>query len=350
MNPSNGRTDATRPALPRSLVAGVYVPTPAIFHDNNQESIDYETTTQHSVRLAHAGVTGICVHGSNGEAVHLTLDERKQLIIQTRQALTGNGFPHMPIIVGTGAQSTQTTIELCLMAKACDADAVLVLPPSYYKTLFDGDAALIRFYNEVADVCAPMPVILYNFPGGANGLDLSSDVMVELAHHPNIVGVKFTCGNTGKLGRVAAATRCDTDAPGTETFLCFAGSGDFLLPALAVGASGVIGGIANLAPRAVVRMFEAYRDGRREEAERIQKVVARGDWIMIQWGVVGVKRALQVFARYGGWARRPLPRPNESQTAHIAEGLHELMDLEESLASQHTSESSLRHPPMPSSE
>lgn len=336
----DGTNGHTRRPLP--LTEGVYVPTPAFFHNDAAESLDLDSVKRHAVRLAHAGVAGLAVQGSNGEAAHLTDAERAQVIQATREALDSAGFTQLPLIVGTGAQSTRGTVALCQQAAECGGDAVLVLPPGYYQGLFDADA-VERFFLEVADA-SPLPVLLYNFPGAVAGLDLSSDIMIKLGRtHPNIVGAKFTCGNTGKLGRVSAAfqggkvkgsgdrANGSSVATSRSEFLCYAGSGDFLLPALSIGAVGIIGGIANVAPKAVIKMYEAFRDGRREEAEELQRVIARGDWTAIQSGIIGVKVCLQEYDGYGGWARKPLPRPEGEQRQSIVDGFKELVELERSL-------------------
>lgn len=326
----------------RHITPGVYVPTPAFFNDDALESLDLDALAHHAVRLANAGVTGLAVQGSNGEAVHLTDSERAAVIKTTRKALDEAGYRSMPLIVGTGAQSTVQTIDRCRQAAACGGDAVLVLPPGYYQGLFDNDT-VVSFFKEVADA-SPLPVLLYNFPGAVAGLDLNSDLLIKLGQeHPNIIGAKFTCGNTGKLGRVASATRDEKSTTGTEEnhgprcsspstdFLCFAGSGDFLIPALSIGAAGVIGGIANVAPKAVVKLYESFTNGQLQEAERLQQIIARGDWNAIQSGIVGVKMCLQDYEGYGGWARKPLPRPKGESRKKIVEGFKELMELEKSI-------------------
>ncbi|KAJ4422118.1 hypothetical protein N0V82_003201 [Gnomoniopsis sp. IMI 355080] len=334
-----------KPAHPmqsRHLTAGVYVPTPAFFNEDALESLDLTTLARHAVRLANAGVTGLAVQGSNGEAVHLTDSERAAVIKTTRKALDEAGYTSMPLIVGTGAQSTMQTIGLCRQAAECGGDAVLVLPPAYYQGLFDSDT-VVSFFKDVADA-SPLPVLLYNFPGAVGGLDLNSDLLIKLGQeHPNIIGAKFTCGNTGKLGRVASAfgdtkktagrraTNGTHQSSPPANFLCFAGSGDFMIPALSIGAAGVIGGIANVAPKAVVKLYEAFKDGQLEEAERLQQVIAQGDWNAIQSGIIGVKVCLQDYEGYGGWARKPLPRPEGESRKKIVEGFKELMEMEKAI-------------------
>jgi dihydrodipicolinate synthase/N-acetylneuraminate lyase len=321
--------------MTRPLVPGVYVPTMCFF-DEATEDIDTDTIARHAVRLARAGVTGLATQGSNGEAVHLTHAERRLVTATTRKALDDAGFARMPIIVGCGAQSTRETIQLCREAWEAGGDYALVLPPSYYAPLFAPSAeTILSYFTAVADA-SPIPLIIYNFPGAVNGLDLSSDTIVALAAHPNIVGVKLTCGNTGKLNRVAAATRNKAAAaydPSRPDFLVLAGSADFTLQSLIAGGHGILAGLANIAPRACVRTMELFRQGKVAEAQALQEVVAQGDWTAIQGGVVGVKCGLQSWMGYGGYARSPLPRPTGEQAKTWKEGYRELVMLEKSLSS-----------------
>ncbi|KAH6606145.1 dihydrodipicolinate synthase [Trichoderma cornu-damae] len=313
-----------RPA--RALIRGVYVPTVAFF-DPETEELDVKAVSRHAVRLAKAGVAGLAVQGSNGEAVHLTHDERSAITRTTRAALDAAGFSSMPLIVGCGAQSVVEAVSLCRAAAADGGDYALVLPPSYYAGLFDG-STVESFFGGVADA-SPIPIIIYNYPGATPAVDMDSDTLIRLSRHANIAGCKFTCGNTGKLGRVAAAA---ARASG-RGFLCFAGSVDFTLAALASGASGVIGGLANVSPRAAVKLLRLAEAGadKAAEAAQLQAVLAAGDWVAIQTGVVGVKAALQAYFGYGGWARRPLPRPDEAKVKDIVDGMKEMMDVEKAL-------------------
>ncbi|KAJ6439795.1 alanine racemase domain-containingprotein [Purpureocillium lavendulum] len=332
-------------AAARPLRRGIYVPTVAFF-DPDTDELDPKATARHATRLAGSGITGLAVQGSNGEAVHLLSHERSLVTKTTRAALDAAGYTHMPLLVGCGAQSTIETVALCRQAAADGGDYALVLPPSYYSGLFAAGNATVRdFFTAVADA-SPIPIIIYNYPGATPGIDINSDVLIELSRHSNIVGCKFTCGNTGKLGRVAAAVRAarraavgsssdseEEDGGSGADFLCFAGSADFTIASHAAGAAGVIGGLGNVAPRSCVRLFELCErgDAARDEADAVQETVARGDWVCIQTGVLGVKEALRAFYGYGGWARRPLPRPDAAARDGIVEGLRGLADLEKEL-------------------
>jgi len=322
----------TEDQVSRPLLPGVYVPT-VCFFDPITEDLDTATIGTHAVRLAQAGVMGLTTQGSNGEAVHLTHLERQTVTSTTRSALTAAGFSHLPVLVGCGAQSTRETIQYCREAYAAGGDYALVLPPSYYAPLFLPSAAsVIEFFNTVADQ-SPIPLIIYNYPGAVSGMDLSSDLIIQLSAHPNIVGVKLTCGNTGKLNRIVAATKSakpqslHTQPP----FLVLGGSADFTLQSMIGGGHGILAGLANIAPKACIETIRLYREGQVAEAQKMQEVVARGDWAAIQGGIVSTKAGMESWLGYGGYARSPLPRPTRDESAKWKEGFRELVALEKSL-------------------
>ncbi|KAI9934608.1 hypothetical protein ASPWEDRAFT_44050 [Aspergillus wentii DTO 134E9] len=311
---SNGTTQS------RPLTPGVYVPTIAFFK-GPEEEVDVATVERHAVYLAKAGVAGLVVQGSNGEAVHLDREDRKIITAATRRALDANGSESLPLMVGTAASSTRETIQFCRDAAESGGDYALVLPPCYYKSLVNNEA-LLNYFRDVADA-SPIPILIYNFPGASSGLDLNSDDILALSKHPNIVGVKLTCGNTGKLARIAAKARPE--------FLTFGGSADFTLQTLIAGGAGVIAGIANIVPRSCVRVMELYRSGKVEEAQKLQAIVARADWLAIRGGFVAVKSVLESYRGYGGLPRRPCVAPSAQEAQAFKDDLREGMDLERSL-------------------
>lgn len=311
------------------MLPGIYVPTVAFF-DPETEELDLETTRSHAIMLAKSGVQGIATQGSNGEAVHMDRQERMLVTHTTRKALEDAGYGEMPIIVGCGAQSTREVIRLCNDAHQSGGDYALVLPPSYYKGLHAKDTVM-EFFNDVA-TASPIPIIIYNFPPAAGGIDLDSDQIIELAKHPNIVGCKLTCGNTGKLNRVAAATRAASLYEPGSGFMCMGGSADFLLQTLVGGGSGIIGGFANIAPKSCVRLVSLFEAGKLKEARKLQAIIAHGDWQAIKGGIIGTKAAMNAHYGYGGFARKPLPRPGKEETAKWREAFDEVVRLERTLS------------------
>ncbi|SPQ18508.1 78e4a651-753f-45e8-ad04-eba5cc2da1cd [Thermothielavioides terrestris] len=336
------------------LPKGVYVPMPAFFTPAvpspttsqqptpslaaDPDSIDIPATQRHTARLLAAGVTGLVVHGSNGEAVHLSRRERRAVIEAVADTVRHETDSHspVPIIAGCSAQSVRETLELCREARDAGATHALVLPPAYYRGLV-GVEGILGYYRAVADRGA-LPVVVYNFPPAANGVDLDSDVLLRLAEHPRIVGVKLTCGNTGKLARlVEGAPRV---RGGRDDFFVGGGSADFILQGLAVGAHGTISGLANLAPRACVRIGELFEQGRLAEARALQHEVAKADWLAIRYGFVGVKAAMPIFHGPGedscAVPRLPFTRLEEDSQAvkEIRQGMAGALAIEARLSAE----------------
>ncbi|KAL4939438.1 hypothetical protein BDV06DRAFT_231069 [Aspergillus oleicola] len=269
----------------------IYVPIIAFFDEN--DAVDVKTTTKHAVRQAKSGVAGLVTHGSNGEAVHLSYDERMLINQTTRNALNAAGF------MGRGRLYT-----------------TLVLPPAYYGSLLYNDA-ITQHLRDVADA-SPIPVLIYNFPGACSGLDLNSDVILSLAEHHNIVVVKLTCGNTGKLARVASEAR--------PSFRTIGGSVEFTLQTMVVGGHGIIGGLANICPCACVKVMELYNEGKVAETGEIQAIVAA-----IKGGFVAVKGALNAFYGYGGLPRKPCQGLEGEKLAQLEADFTEGVQLERKL-------------------
>ncbi|KND93800.1 L-threo-3-deoxy-hexylosonate aldolase [Tolypocladium ophioglossoides CBS 100239] len=312
----------------RALPCGIYAPTMTFF-DPVTEDLDIPTIKKHAQRLVRDGLVGLVTMGSNGEAVHCTRDEKLAVTRATREALDEAGFAATPIIIGATEGSVRGSVQLTRLAANAGADYALLLPPSYYKAQVD-EEAIADYYTAVADA-SPLPLIIYNYPGAVAGVDLDSDVLIALARHPNIVGTKFTCGNTGKLARVAQGTGAKTPFKHGSGYMAFGGMCDFTLQTLVSGGSGIIAGGANVMPKVCARVWNLYVEGRRDEAEALQKVLSRGDWPLTKAAVAGTKQAIQSYHGYGGYPRRPLKRLDQVRVTAIEEGTREVMEVEESL-------------------
>jgi 4-hydroxy-2-oxoglutarate aldolase len=285
---------------------GIYPPIPTFFDD--EEQLDLVALQQHIRRLAQSDIAGYVLMGSNGEAVHLTSDERVRLLEMAREVIgsTGRDFP---IVAGCGAQSTSMTVAYCEQAARSGADFALILPPSYYRGRMNSQA-LLAHYQLVADA-SPLPVLIYNMPASAAGIDLSADFICELAQHPNIIGVKDSSGSVSKLAQVVARVE--------PTFRVFAGSADVLLPALVSGAVGAVSALANIFPQAVCRLQELFQQEKLEEARILQgRLIPVNAAVTTIYGVTGLKAALEHLYGYGGYPRLPLQAlTSEEQTALI---------------------------------
>ena len=310
------------------LRAGVYAPTITAF-DPTTENLDLTTQKKHALRLAKDGLAGLVIHGTNGEAVHLTKSERSYVIKAVRTALDDAGFYDFPLIAGCSWQATRGTVELCQDAAHSGASHAIVLPPCYYKPAMTNEV-LHQFYTDVADK-SPIPILMYNFPSAAAGMDMDSDLMTKIAKHPNVMGAKFTCANTGKLTRLAAATDAISFKGSGSGFLATGGLGDMIVQSMVSGGSGVIAGSANVLPKVCVRVWDLCVQGKMQEAMELQKQLADADWMLTKSGISGTKAALQTYYGYGGYARKPLQRLSAEQTKDLMRSISEMVELENAL-------------------
>lgn len=311
VNGINGHHPTIKP-----LKAGIFAPIPTFFLPDT-EDLDIPSFEAHLVRVAQAGVSPV-IAGSMGEAIHLSRTERVMLIQTARKALNNVGLHTMPIIAGTGGGSTRETLELTKEAAAAGADYVLVIASGYFAGALAGDReALKTFWVEVSEK-SPVPVMIYNFPGASGGIDLDSDLITDLAKEcPNICGVKLTCGNVGKLTRIAdviSQASFATDYPRRNAhapFMVLGGFIDFLIPSTFANGNGAITGLANIAPHSIFRLFQLTEAARKDlsllpEAQRLQGIIARGDHTIAKAGVAGSKYLIERVYGYGGLPRRPL--------------------------------------------
>lgn len=281
-----------------ALRRGIYPPLPTFFDEN--EELDLPTYQRHIRNLAQTGIAGYVVMGTNGEAVHLSRDERFQVIEAAREAAGAEA----PLLVGCGEQSTRATIENCRNAAQAGANFVLVLPPFYFKGRMD-DQALLAHYRAIADA-SPRPLLIYNMPASTAGVDLSAGVICALATHPNIVGVKDSAGNIAKLAQIVDQSPAD--------FAVFAGSAGYLLPALTIGAVGAVAALANVFPRQVCLLQQLFEQGQMDEARLLQgRLVPANTAVTATYSVPGLKAALEISAGYGGRPRSPLQPLTEEE-------------------------------------
>jgi 4-hydroxy-2-oxoglutarate aldolase len=232
---------------------------------------------------------GIVVMGSNGEFVLLSPAEKEELM----RFVCARAKGKKPVIAGTGAESTAETMRLNNKAAEAGADAVLIVTPNYYKGEMT-DPVLARFYTDVADK-SPLPVILYNMPRNA-GINISAKLAVDLAKHPNIIGIKDSGGN---IVQIADMIR---KAPAG-----FAGSASFLFTSLALGATGGTLALANVFPNECARLQALFDAGKIREARDLQmNLIDSNNAVTARWGIPGLKAAMEMIGLYGGDPRPPL--------------------------------------------
>lgn len=251
------------------------------------------------------GTDGIVVVGTTGESPTVSFDEHVQLIERAVKHAAGR----IPIIAGTGANSTEEAIFLARAAKRAGADAHLSVVPYYNKPTQEG---LYRHFRAIAEA-VDLPLILYNVPGRTVA-DLSNDTVVRLAEIPNIVGIKDA---TGSIDRAY-----DLFERVPDGFLCYTGDDLTALPFLLLGGKGVISVTANVAPRAMHEMCVAAMSGNVAEAVAInQKLLGLHRALFCEANPIPVKWALAQMGRIADGIRLPLTPLSSSNQERVRAAL-----------------------------
>jgi 4-hydroxy-2-oxoglutarate aldolase len=279
--------------LKSTRLAGVMPPVPTPFDEKGE--IAPNKLADNLAQLARHSLSGFVILGSNGEYVYLDEEERAKVFKAARQAIPEDRL----FIAGTGAEATRTALRLTKIAADSGADAAIVITPAYYKPAMTG-LTMIRHFTTLADA-SPIPIILYNMPAYA-GIDLSADTILQLAEHPNIIGLKESSGNLVKISEITRGiAEKDLD------FAVLAGSASFLQPAVMMGASGGILAAANVAPDLCIAIYDACQRGQIEESRRLQhNILPLNAAITTRYGVAGLKFMMDRNGLYGGPVRPPL--------------------------------------------
>jgi len=326
-----------------------FYPDGKIYHRKLEQNVEYYSRTP---------VAGIVVLGSTGEAILLSDDERRE----TLKTAIDSAANEKVMIAGTGIESAFETLRLTEYAYDIGYDVAMVRTPHYYKGQMANPANMLAFYRFVCDR-SPLPVIIYNFPQ-ATGYDIPAELVIELAEHPNMIGIKESSGSIEKVEKMVAGTRhIQRKVTVTETFAAVTrrvlkaaetpalGEGGNLVPvgalvgdtgpkpsssgvrvvgglktrekeigfqvlvgaaqkletSLTAGAVGAILAFADCAPTACYEIYAAWNEGdidlAREKQERIAKAAVR---IVSEFSIPGVKYAMDFNGMYGGTPRLPL--------------------------------------------
>lgn len=340
------------------LLHGIFPPITTPFYP---EGNVYFKKLEHNVeRYSKTPIAGIVVLGSTGEAIMLSDEERRD-VLKTAMAAAA---PHKVMIAGTGIESASETLRLTEYAATLGYDIAMVRTPHYYKAQMKA-ANMLAFYRLVADR-SPLPVIIYNFPQ-ATGYDIPAEVVIELAEHPNLIGIKESSGDVEKVRKMVEATRAvKRSATVTETFEAvtprmlkasssnresgelvpvgalvgasdegqgllaspsssavtvvsgiktrqkevgfqvLVGSAQKLEPSLNAGAVGAILAFADAAPTACYEIYAAWKEGDAELARlKQQRIVEAAQRVAGDLGIPGIKYGMDFNGYYGGPARLP---------------------------------------------
>ena len=260
-----------------------------------------------------AGLHGVVVTGSTGEAALLDERERADVIEAAREVVPADKL----LIAGTGAESTRMCLRHTKHAAQRGADAVLVVAPHYYGARAMTASALRAHYVEIADR-SPVPVVLYSIPKYMH-FSIAPQLVAELAVHENIVGIKDSSGDLDLLSVYLNAQN--------DHFAVMTGNGSTFKSALESGAKGGILAVGLFAPALCLAVYEALADGiprsahgDRSAAERAQQrlspLAAR---IVGEMGVPGVKAALDRVGLTGGPVRSPLQSLSDAERSQVDE-------------------------------
>jgi 4-hydroxy-2-oxoglutarate aldolase len=335
------------------LLHGIFPPITTPFYPEG--NVYFKKLESNVERYSRTPVAGIVALGSTGEAILLSDQERRDVLKVARAAAA----PNKVLIAGTGIESAIETLRLTEYAAEFGYDVAMVRTPHYYKKQMQ-TANLLAFYRTVADR-SPLPVIIYNFPQ-ATGYDIPAEVVIELAGHPNLIGIKESSGDVEKVRKMVEGTRqIKRSATVTETFeavtarmLAAAAAGSSaeggalvqvggvsgslsskpsssavtvvgkmktrqkevgfqvlvgaahkLQPSLDAGAVGAILAFACPAPTACYEIYAAWKEGDGELARLKQERIAKAAQRVGDLGVPGFKYGMDFNGYFGGPSRLP---------------------------------------------
>jgi 4-hydroxy-2-oxoglutarate aldolase len=347
------------------LLHGIF---PAITTPFYPDGRVYYRKLEHNVdRYSRTPIAGIVILGSTGEAVMLSAEEQREVLREARAA----SAPEKVLIAGTGAESVIETVKLTEYAATLGYDAALVRTPHYYRPQMRRQN-LLTFYRTVADR-SPLPVLLYTVPV-FTAYDLPLEVVSELAEHPNIIGIKESGGTLEKIKHLTTETqRVQRTATVTEVFgavtgrmlardepqpddslvpasvlagpasvtavktkslktrskevgfQILTGTAQQLLPSLEAGAVGAVLAFAACAPTACFEIYIAWKERDPELArEKQQRIVDAARIVVSEFGIPGIKYALDLNGYYGGHPRMPLLPLTADQKAEVERQMQHL--------------------------
>lgn len=255
------------------------------------------------------GVDALVILGTTGEPATMTLDEKKSVIEFVVKKLKGK----LPIIVGTGANSTACAIEMSLLAESMGADGLLVVTPYYNKCTQDG---LVAHYTAIADA-VHTPIICYNVPG-RTGVNMLPATFAKIAKHKNVVAIKEASGNMEQIEECIRLAGDDAAV--------ISGDDGITVPIMAMGGVGVISVASNVIPRFTSDMTRYALDGDFATASKMQlKMLPLVKALFCEVNPIPAKKGAQILGFGNGKLRLPLTEMTEENTAKLAAALKEFL-------------------------
>lgn len=279
----------------------------AIDHAVFCDLIDHQITS---------GSSAVVVLGTTGENATITPTERSSIVATAIEHVAGR----IPVIIGTGNNSTQESITFSVEAERLGADGLLIVGPYYNKPPQQGFKAHVSAIADATDC----PIILYNVPS-RTGFDASTASILELAHDiPSVVGVKEASGDLAKVADLIQGR--------PEGFAVYSGDDEWTLFFLALGADGVISVVSNLLPGLMNRLVSLGLTGKIQEASVQHYTLLRAmRACFLETNPIPVKTVLASLGRINAHVRLPLVAPPEDQIALILSEISSALDAEQKL-------------------
>jgi 4-hydroxy-tetrahydrodipicolinate synthase len=248
------------------------------------------------------GTDGIVPCGTTGEASTLDYEEHDRVI----EIVVEQAKKRVPVIAGTGSNSTQEAIEISEHAKKVGADGLLLVTPYYNKPTQEG---LYRHYKAIAEAVA-LPQVLYNVPGRTS-VNMLPETVARLAGISNIVAIKEATGSLQQASEILALCGDKIGVLSGDDFITF--------PMMACGGTGVISVTANIMPKEIASMVDAFNAGNLEEARRLHlKLLKINNAMFIETNPTPVKTALGLMGKCSDDVRLPLAPMSDANKAKLA--------------------------------
>ena len=283
--------------------AGVALITPM----NEDGSVNYNKLEEILEEQIAGGTDCIIACGTTGEASTLTIEEHLDVIKRTIEIVN----KRIPVIAGTGSNSTETAVEFSKEAQEYGADGVLVVSPYYNKATQKG---LIQHFSAIANAI-DIPVVLYNIPG-RTGVNIEPETIAYLVNNvPNIVGVKEASGNFSNA--IKTLRLC-------HEIDMYSGNDDQVVPLMSIGAKGVISVLSNVAPRQTHDMCQAALDGDFVKARKMQiEALDVVENLFTEVNPIPVKAAMNLQGKNVGPLRLPLTQMEKAHEDALAKAMKE---------------------------
>ncbi|CUM49733.1 unnamed protein product [Debaryomyces tyrocola] len=284
------------------LPKGIYSPIPTYYKNDGKFSLDTETQVKHALMLYDNGINGLVVSGSMGESTNISPAERNSALRSLRKAIPDRKFK---LIAGMPPNSIAEVITESEESKKNGADFIILLVPGYFGPNLVSQQGITDYFLNIADYSA-LPIVIYNYPGTCNNVNITIDTFEALSKHENIVAVKLTHFNLDVYTLLGNNKTYETN-----NFRPFTGLGQVLIPSLSVGMFGAIDGLSGIFPKSMLKLMKLYEDGEKEKALQLQYIITKVDLMISELNVVGVKQLLKEVHGFGEilTGRPPLSKP-----------------------------------------